>query len=85
MPLERVRRADGQALAHQVTFLPSEFDVDLQEALTEKGRAVFWSAEADKKFEKRLRKAGFELTAVPAKTHERAKRAAYLLYIADKG
>jgi GntR family transcriptional regulator len=35
--LERVRRADGQALAHQVTFLPSEFDVGLEEALTEKG------------------------------------------------
>ena len=54
------------------------------EALADKGRAVFWSAEADKAFEKRLRKAGFEITAVPAKTHNGAKRAAYLLYVADK-
>ena len=35
--LERVRRADGQALAHQVTYLPVEFDVGLEEALVAKG------------------------------------------------
>ncbi len=53
-------------------------------ALKPGGRVVFWSAGPDPIFEARLRKAGFDVTAVPAKTHEGAKRAAYLLYVADR-
>ena len=57
----------------------------IQSALKTGGRAIFWSAGPDLKFETRLRKAGFKVNAVPAKIHERAKRDAYLLYIADQG
>lgn len=53
-------------------------------ALKPNGRAVFWSAQADPKFEKRLRKAGFKARAVPAKSHLGAKRAAYILYVGDR-
>jgi spermidine synthase len=53
-------------------------------ALKADGRAVFWSAQADPRFEKRLRKAGFTVKEVPAKTHPGAKRAAYILYVADR-
>lgn len=48
------------------------------------GRAVVWSAGPDKGFEKRLSKAGFQTTSVPAKSHVTAKRASYLIYVADK-
>jgi spermidine synthase len=57
----------------------------IRSALKTGGRAVFWSAGLDLKFETRLRKAGFKVNAVVAKVHEKAKRAAYLLYIADLG
>lgn len=53
-------------------------------ALRPGGRAVVWSAGPDKGFEKRLVKAGFETTSVPAKSHVSAKRASYLIYVADK-
>lgn len=47
------------------------------------GRAVFWSASADAAFARRLQLAGFTVEAVPAKVHANAKRAAYLLYVAQ--
>ncbi len=53
-------------------------------ALRPGGRAVIWSAGPDKGFEKRLLKAGFEATSVPAKSHVSAKRASYTIYVADK-
>jgi len=53
-------------------------------ALKQGGRAVFWSASADKIFEGRLEGSNFKVTSVPAKVHDQAKRAAYLLYVADK-
>ncbi|MDG2256443.1 MAG: hypothetical protein P8L49_15975 [Opitutaceae bacterium] len=56
----------------------------IRNALKENGRAVVWSAQADPRFEKRLRKADFKVKAVPAKTHPGAKRAAYMLYVADR-
>lgn len=56
----------------------------LYQTLRPGGRAVIWSAGPDKKFEKRLRAAGFTATAVPAKSHCSAKRASYLIYVADK-
>ena len=53
-------------------------------ALKPQGRAIFWSAGPDAAFESRLRKASFATQALPAKVHASAKRAAYLLYVADK-
>lgn len=53
-------------------------------ALKPAGRAVFWSASKDDKFESRLNKVGFTVRAVPAKVHPSAKRAAYILYVADR-
>ncbi len=53
-------------------------------ALKPGGRAVFWSAKQDVAFEQRLKRVGFKVKAVPAKVHARAKRAAYMLYIADR-
>jgi spermidine synthase len=53
-------------------------------ALKREGRAVFWSAKSDVAFEQRLKRVGFAVQAVPAKVHDRAKRAAYMLYVADR-
>lgn len=55
----------------------------IKDALKPNGRAVFWSAGPDPKFEIQLNKAGFKVSVVPVKVHERAKRAAYMLYVAD--
>ncbi|MDG1300017.1 MAG: spermine synthase [Opitutae bacterium] len=55
----------------------------LRGSLTPKGRAVFWSAGPDIKFEDRLKRAGFRVSKVPAKVHAGSKRAAYLLYVAN--
>ena len=52
-------------------------------ALKPGGRAVVWSAGRDSRFENRLRKALLKFEAVQAKTHERAKRASYLLYVIE--
>ncbi|MEM9157735.1 MAG: spermine synthase [Verrucomicrobiota bacterium] len=53
-------------------------------ALKPGGQAIIWSAGPDHKFETRLKKAGFQHKAIPAKTHASAKRHAYLLYQAVK-
>jgi len=55
----------------------------LRGSLKPEGRAVFWSAGPDLRFEDRLKRAGFRVTKVPAKVHAGAKRAAYLLYVAN--
>ena len=55
----------------------------LRGSLTPEGRAVFWSAGPDHKFEDRLKRAGFRVSKVPAKVHAGSKRAAYLLYVAN--
>lgn len=57
----------------------------IRRALIPGGRTVLWSAGPDKAFEDRLRQAGLTVEAVPAKVHESAKRAAYMLYVADRG
>jgi spermidine synthase len=57
----------------------------IQSALKSSGRVVFWSPGPDKKFESQLSKAGLKVDAVPAKMHDRAKRDAYRLYVADQG
>jgi len=56
----------------------------IYQALKPGGRAVFWSAGQDRKFESQLAKTHFKVTPTPAKTHSAAKRAAYLLYVCDK-
>ncbi|MBK1876802.1 spermidine synthase [Pelagicoccus mobilis] len=56
----------------------------LKSVLKPGGHAIFWSAGPDEKFSKRLEQAGFQVKAIPAKTHEGAKRAAYRLYQATK-
>ncbi len=35
--IERIRRADGHAIAHQVTYLPAEFGMDVEAALASSG------------------------------------------------
>lgn len=47
------------------------------------GRAAFWSAGDDPHFKARIQKVGFRLGHIRAKVHERAKRAAYAIYVAD--
>lgn len=53
-------------------------------ALKPGGRATFWSAGEDPHFKMRLKQRGFRVGGVRAKVHYRAKRAAYMIYIADK-
>lgn len=55
----------------------------VKRALIAGGRAIFWSASTDAAFESRLENAGFHVEAVPAKVHANAKRAAYVLYVAE--
>ena len=55
----------------------------VRRAIKPQGRAVFWSAHGDKPFEKRLRRARFDVLVVPAKVHAMAKKTAYLLYVGD--
>lgn len=56
----------------------------LHAALRPGGRAIIWSAAPDRRFEARLKRHDFQLESVPAKTHPRAKRPAYTLYIATR-
>lgn len=53
-------------------------------ALKSDGRTAVWSACPDVTIEKRLRLAGFQVQAVPAKLYPTAKRAAYMIYVGDK-
>ena len=48
------------------------------------GRAAFWSAGDDPHFKARMEKVGFRVGHIRAKVHERSKRAAYVIYVADK-
>ena len=45
------------------------------------GRVAFWSAEREPAFQSSLERAGFRVDEVPAKAHERAKRAAHRIYV----
>lgn len=56
----------------------------IRSALKPKGRVIFWSAGPEPLFEPRFGRLGFKVTAVPAKVHERARRAAYMLYVGDR-
>lgn len=47
------------------------------------GRAAYWSAGTDPHFKARIEAVGFRVGVIPSKVHERAKRAAYVIYVAD--
>ena len=54
-------------------------------ALKPGGRAAIWSACPDAVLEKRLKRTGLAVSAIPAKLYPTAKRAAYMIYVGDKG
>lgn len=56
----------------------------IRKALSRKGRAVFWSAGPDIKFETRLKRNGFKVQAIPSKRHPSARQMPYRLYVADR-
>ncbi len=53
-------------------------------ALKPGGKVAFWSACEERGFVNSLERAGFKTEAVPAKAHERAKRAAHVIYLAER-
>lgn len=55
----------------------------LQRALRPKGRVAFWSATEEPQFIRQLARAGFAAWGVEAKAHERAKRFAHRIYVAE--
>ncbi|MET0262338.1 MAG: spermine synthase [Rariglobus sp.] len=56
----------------------------LKSKLRPGGRLAIWSAAPDHTFEKRLRAAGFNAQAIPARLFPTAKRSAYVIYVGDK-
>ena len=48
------------------------------------GKVAFWSACAEPAFVRNLARAGFTTEAVPAKPHDRARRAAHVIYVASR-
>jgi len=55
----------------------------LSRLLAKGGRAVFWSARAEPRFEERLREVGFDVRMERAKTHGGARRSSHSIYVAD--
>ena len=53
-------------------------------ALKRGGRAAFWSADREPAFRETLARAGFHTEEYPAKAHERAKRFAHMIYVAER-
>lgn len=56
----------------------------MRDALRPGGRLAIWSASTDVVIEKRLKKAGFAVQAIPAKLCGASKRDTYMIYVADK-
>ena len=56
----------------------------ISRALKPSGKVAFWSACPEPGFIQCLTRAGFTAEAVPAKSHERAKRAAHVIYVAGR-
>lgn len=56
----------------------------IMRALKPKGRATFWSAKDDPRFEKRLTKAGFKTETVPCKAYPQAKRCTHAIFVAER-
>lgn len=76
-PVAMVR--DGNARLYERDGLASILRV-----LKPGGTAAFWSASQDKKFARRLVNAGFEVEVFSAKSHEKARRPAHTIFIAQK-
>lgn len=53
-------------------------------ALRPGGRAAIWFAAPDAAIERMLKKAGFNVQAMPAKVFGSSRREAYMIYVADK-
>lgn len=53
-------------------------------ALKPGGKVAFWSAVPEPDFVKSLSRAGFKTEEFPAKAHERAKREAHMIYVAQR-
>lgn len=53
-------------------------------ALKPGGKVAFWSAVPEPEFAKKLSIAGFKVEQFPAKAHERAKREAHMIYVAQR-
>ena len=56
----------------------------IKRALKPSGKVAFWSAEPERFFVEQLERAGFQVEAHPAKAHERSKRCAHVIYVAEK-
>lgn len=56
----------------------------LKRSLKSNGKLAFWSACPEPAFAQSLTRAGFTVQSVPAKAHERAKRFAHMIYVAEK-
>ena len=56
----------------------------IRRALRPGGCAAFWSAEPEPAFREALGRAGFHADEYPAKAHERAKRFAHMIYVAER-
>ena len=56
----------------------------VRKLLKPSGRAGFWSAGEDPHFKARMETVGFRVGHIRAKVHAGSKRAAYVIYVADK-
>ncbi|MEP6810597.1 MAG: spermine synthase, partial [Chthoniobacterales bacterium] len=56
----------------------------IRHALQPMGRVAFWSAEREPEFLDSLARSGFLTEEHPAKAHERAKRAAHMIYVGER-
>ena len=56
----------------------------IRRALKAEGRVAFWSACAEPAFPQELGRSGFHAEVFPVKPHERAKRAAHCIYVAQR-
>jgi spermidine synthase len=56
----------------------------IKRALRPGGKVAFWSAEPERFFVEQLERAGFMVESHPAKAHERSKRCAHVVYVAEK-
>ena len=70
----------GNARLYTQDFLKT-----IRQALTPDGCVTYWLAEPTPSFEKSLGKAGFQVKAYPAKSHERSKRPRHCIYVARRG
>jgi spermidine synthase len=57
----------------------------ISRALKPGGKVAFWSAGREAGFVQSLMRAGFKAEGFPAKAHDRARRAAHVIYLAERG